>query len=652
MDSFRRTIWFILFLFLGEGLFAQSSEIFNKDDFEVEMPHLIVEGVTSNAALVCTDLDKLYLLDGKVETIVNGERVELIFDKDRAVVPMVFDRNEPMSLKVGGFTYVHEVTPMPIWLSIVPPLLVILLALVFKEVISSLLAGIVLGAALVAYYSTESIGIFRGMLSALDKYIVSAMTDSGHVSVILFSTIIGGIVAVISKNGGMQAVVDKISRRANSARSGQLATWFLGVGIFFDDYANTLVVGNTMRPLTDRLKISREKLSYIVDSTAAPIAAIALITTWIGAELGYIQSALDQINSTQINIDSNPYLIFLGSLKYSFYPVFALGFMLFLILRNRDFGPMYDAEIMARSGNKITSETGDKVDLEALDEFQPDEGVKFNMWNALIPIIAVVLGTVAGMLYTGAKASGSELIENDLPVGRMLSIIVGNSDSYQALLWASTLGLVVAILLSVFQKTLSFSRAITVSVDGFKTMLMAIVIIILAWSLGAVTEEMHTANFLADLAKGNLAVWAIPAVTFVLSAAVAFSTGSSWGTMAIIYPIMLPLSWVLCMEVQMDMPEAMEIFLNTTSCVLAGAVLGDHCSPISDTTILSSLATRCDHIQHVRTQLPYALTVGGVAILFTTISALFSPPWILSFLVGLGVLFLIVNFIGKPVPEN
>ncbi len=637
-------------VFITLSASAQDESIFTKDDFSVELPHLIVDGVESTGTLICKDLDKLYLLGNTAQAVINGERKPLTFEGGKADFKLTFDRSEPMSIKVGGFTFVKEITPMPLWLSILPPMLVIILALAFKEVVSSLIIGIFVGAMIATHYAIDSSGIFIGFLNSIDIYMVEAMADEGHVSVILFSTLIGGIVALISKNGGMQAVVDKISRRANSPKSGQMATWFLGVGIFFDDYANTLVVGNTMRPLTDRLKISREKLSYIVDSTAAPIAAIALITTWIGAELGYIQSALDQINAGESMIEGGPYIIFLGSLKYAFYPVFALVFMLILIQRGRDFGPMHKAEVNARKG--VIASNSKRIDSSELDEFAPQEGAKLNMWNGIIPILIVVLGTMLGLIYTGYMADPSVWSSEEFPFSRKLSIIIGNSDSYKGLLWASMLGLMAAVLLSVGRKTMSFVDAISASIDGFKTMVPAMVILILAWSLAALTEQMHTADYLTSMVEGRLAVWALPAVTFLLSAVVAFSTGSSWGTMAIIYPIMLPLAWGLSIESGMEAAAAMEIFLNTTSCVLAGAVLGDHCSPISDTTILSSLATRCDHLQHVKTQMPYALTVGLVAVLFTTFSALVSIPWLLNYIIGFGLLYLVISLLGKKVAAD
>ncbi len=481
---------------------------------------------------------------------------------------------------------------------------------------------------------------------------VDSLADTGHISVILFSMLIGGIVALISKNAGMQGVVDLVARRATSAKRGQLVTWFLGIAIFFDDYANTLVVGNTMRSLTDRLRVSREKLSYIVDSTAAPIAAIALITTWIGAELGYIENALQAIESSSTQAgtsnaltDQSPYAIFLGSLQYAFYPIFTLLFILFLIIQKRDFGPMYRAELDARK-NGLNTGSSSQTDMA---DFEPEPGIKPNFWNALIPIAIVVLGTVVGLIYTGYSAS----VWSDSSMGffQKVATTIGQSDSYKALLWSSAGGLIVALGLTSLKRLLSFGKSIEASLSGFKTMINAVVVLILAWSLAAVTDQMHTADFLAGLAEGKVAYWLIPAITFIISALVAFSTGSSWGTMAIVYPLMLPLGWELSMLESVPFEQAFQIFLNITSCVLAGSVLGDHCSPISDTTILSSLASRCDHIAHVRTQLPYALTVGIISVGYTTLTAVVDIPWYIVFPSGGIILYFIVKYIGREVPD-
>jgi Na+/H+ antiporter NhaC len=380
---------------------------------------------------------------------------------------------------------------------------------------------------------------------------------------------------------------------------------------------------------------------------------VALITTWIGAELGYIQGALATITENaqssglyDQSIDASAYSIFLGSLQYAYYPVFSLIFILLLIYLNKDFGPMLNAEKRARAGELQVSAVSGKSDLS---EFEPAEKARPRMINAILPIAVVILGTVAGLIYTGFDPA----VWNDesISFGKKLSLIIGNSDSYKALLWSSMAGLIVAVMMTVVQRTLTFSESIESSISGFKTMIDAIVILVLAWSLAALTDSMYTADFLAQLAVGNVAAWSVPAITFIMAAMVAFSTGSSWGTMAIVYPLMLPLSWQLSIESGLSPAMSLALFYNVTSCVLAGAVLGDHCSPISDTTILSSLATQCDHIAHVRSQMPYALTVGVVSVIFTVLVALFSIPWYLVFPLGTALLFLIIRFIGKDVPE-
>lgn len=621
-------------------------EGFTKDDFALSAPTLFVKGIQHEVELTCLSPEKLGPYGQVLPIVVNGQKVNARFVNHTALIPVVFDRVEPFSLKAGGFTHVSTVRPMPLWWSVVPPLLVIVLALVFREVVGSLLGGIFTGAMVTGYYSTGSwAGMGRGFFTAIDGYLVDALYDRGHISVILFSTVIGGIVALISKNGGMQAVVNRVSRKARNAQSGQLATWFLGVAIFFDDYANTLVVGNTMRSITDRLRISREKLAYIVDSTAAPVAAIALITTWIGAELGYIQGALDTISTGEgPTVEMGAYSVFLHSLEYAFYPIFALALILIIVFSGRDYGPMFKAEIKARLDEGVQNTAGGPAET---DEFAPVEGAPFRMANALIPIAIVVFGTMAGLFVTGYDSTVWS--DPELGFGARLSVTIGDSDSYQALLWSSVCGLIAAVLLTTFQGIMSYGKAIETSIDGFKSMVNAVVILILAWALAALTKEMYTADYLAGLAGDAIAPWAIPAIAFVIAAVVSFSTGSAWGTMAIVYPLMLPLTWELSIASGLAPEEALPLFFNVTSCVLAGAVLGDHCSPISDTTILSSLATRCDHMAHVRTQLPYALTAGAVAIAFTTLSAVASVPWYLNFPLGIALLIGIVRVLGRRV---
>ena len=534
----------------------------------------------------------------------------------------------------------YQTHTIPLWWSIIPPLLAIVMALLFKEVIISLAAGIWLGALVLYGFSLEN--LFVALLRMVDTYVLYAIVDSGRMSVIIFSLLIGGMVAIISRNGGMAGVVQKLSKYAKSSQKASFITYILGIGIFFDDYANTLIVGNTMKPVTDRFRISREKLAYLVDSTAAPVAAIALVTTWIGAELGYIDEALGRID-----VETSAYAVFLNSLQYAFYPIFTLFFIFLLIRSNRDFGSMRQAEMRAREKGEVFRQELNHDDLmpdESLKTMDPVKGIQYRWTNAVIPILATVVVTIGGLFYTGYDATtwaeASTFFNG-------LSLTIGNADSYSALIWGSFVGVFLAIVLSKVTRTLNIRLSIEAMMEGFKTMLPAIVILILAWALADITRDMHTAAFLKQLWSPELSPVFIPAITFLLAALVAFSTGSSWGTMAILYPLLLPATYQIAASAGFEHGEIMPLFYNVVSCILAGSVLGDHCSPISDTTILSSLSADCHHIDHVRTQLPYALSVGGVAIFFGTLPAAFGiPSWIL-FPVGIGMLVLIVRYLGK-----
>ncbi|WP_051568427.1 Na+/H+ antiporter NhaC family protein [Crocinitomix catalasitica] len=564
---------------------------------------------------------------------------------------------------------------IPLWTSILPPLIAIFLALIFKEVVFSLISGIFIGSAIIGFYADGFIGIFSGFFTVIDTYIIGALNDSGHLSVIVFSILIGGIVAIISRNGGMQGIVNRITKYANTVRNGQLATWCLGLAIFFDDYANTLVVGNTMRPVTDRLKISREKLAYIVDSTAAPVSAIAFVTTWIGAELGYIASGVEGINANGEVISEGVYSIFLNSLVYSFYPILTLFFVFYLIIRQKDFGPMLKAERRARIGEVINPEVNN-ADLTEIEDLKPVSGIKYRAFNAVIPVGIIVFGTMLGLMFTGFDSLKNELLGGHPELNlnswgdtwsnmslldgspdsftRKLGTLIGASDSYAALLWSSLSALVFAIFLTVGQRIMKLEETVNTAVSGFKTMISAILILILAWALASVTEDMHTAEFLTGLIGDSISPWLIPAITFILAAVVAFSTGSSWSTMALVYPIILPAAWAIATSdtYAYEYADAMALFYNTVSAVLAGAVLGDHCSPISDTTILSSLASGSNHIDHVRTQIPYALTVGLISVVMGTILSALGLHPLLGMLLGGIAIVLVIELFGKPSDNN
>lgn len=656
----------------------QHEHLFTDETVQIEIADITVTGIATDIVIqLAPSLQEV----ARAEMEINGKNRMVEFEDGRAEISVTPQQSrETITLRLHEYQREINLHSIPLWLSIVPPLIAILLALLFKEVIVSLFIGTFAGAAIIEYFHQDSFlgGIGSGLLEVIDTYFLRALYDPGdpgfgHISVIVFSLLIGGVVAIISRNGGMQGVVNRISVYAKSPRSGQFATWLLGVIIFFDDYANTLVVGNTMRSVTDRLRISREKLAYLVDSTAAPVAALAFITTWIGAELGYIESGITGLDGFPEGV--GPYSIFLHSLAYSFYPILTLIFMLILIYTGRDIGPMYEAEVRTRTTGVLGRPPEGKGNLihdDDLDEFQPVPGAIPKAYNAIIPILVLISGVLIGMISTGMSATHDALVEAGARLAdtgwgstwremallsetgkagsfRKLGILIGNSDSYYALLWASLSAVIVAIAITVGQRIMKLNEAVDTMTNGFKAMFGAVIILVLAWSLALVTADMHTADFLTRLLEGNISIVLIPMLTFILGGLVAFATGSSWGTMAILYPLMIPTAWKIAADAGIPPEEAMSILYNVVSAVLAGSVLGDHCSPISDTTILSSLATSCNHIDHVRTQLPYALIVGGVAILLGTLPASLGVPGWITFPVCVGTLIGIVRVFGKEV---
>lgn len=631
---------YLAFFFLAIGLTSQSQNTDKlPEPIDAAIPFIVVQHIPFNI-----DLEIAGLPPGDTVLMIRvGDEAKEVQLKDgKGSISHTLHKKSKLTIQYEADSVQKPVSPIPLWMSILPPLIAILFALLFREVFSALFAGLLVGTTILHIYSGSNIilAIFQGIFTIADTYLLEAMLDRGHLSIIIFSMLIGAMVNLITRNGGMKGVVNLLSKYANTPRSGQFFTWLMGILIFFDDYANTLVVGNTMRPVTDRLKISREKLAYLVDSTAAPIASIAFVTTWIGAELSYIQDGINMIG-----LEENAYMIFFNSLAYSFYPVFTLIFILFIIYRGVDYGPMLTAERKARIAEKI-EEDEDNSFSNDINNLEVDENIRARWYNAFIPVLVIILGTLAGLMTTGWDAAVWE--NENIAFGRKISETIGNADSYTALLWSSLSGVLVALALTIGQRLLSLKKSIDSLINGFRTMLTAILILVLAWSVALITEHMHTATFISNIMlEMSLSPYLVPAITFILSALVSFSTGSSWGTMAILYPLILPASWLISQNYGMDYISSMEIFYNVVACVLTGSVLGDHCSPISDTTILSSLASSCNHIEHVRTQLPYALTVGIVAVFFGTLPAAYGISSFILFPLGLILLYITQWVLGR-----
>jgi len=552
----------------------------------------------------------------------------------------------PLQVRAGDFVQEISRPFAPGWFSILPPLVAIVLALIFKEVITALLAGIWLGALAVAGYNP-----LQATGRLIDQYVVPALgnTDSGHTQIVVFSLLLGGMVGIISRNGGTLGVVRAVAPLARNRRRGKVATMLAGLGIFFDDYANTLVVGNTMRPITDGLKVSREKLAYLVDSTAAPVAALVPVSTWVGYEVSLIAGGLDAAAGEATGADAaflaglSPYTVFIETIPYLFYPLLALAFVFLTSYMNRDFGPMARAEARAASGGGILR-PGSRPAAEISESFvEAREGVSPRWWNAGVPVLTVVLVVLGGLYTSGRAAVGADASLRD---------IFGAADPFVTLLWGSLSGCLVAAVLSISQRLLDVKECVDAWLGGIKAMMIAMVILTLAWSLGAVTQDVGTAGYLSGLlTRIEFPLFLLPTLVFITSGAMAFATGTSWTTMAILIPLVIPLTVSLAGGTGFADGSVYGILLATTSSVLAGAIWGDHCSPISDTTVLSSTAAACDHVDHVRTQLPYAVLVGVVGLLLGSLgTALGLPTW-LALALGVAVLALCLRTFGTPIEE-
>ncbi|MGA0432624.1 MAG: Na+/H+ antiporter NhaC family protein [Luminiphilus sp.] len=520
---------------------------------------------------------------------------------------------------------------IPGWISILPPLLAIGMALLLRSVLPALMFGLWLGAWALQGMSLE--GVFYGLLASFEVYVVNAVADRDHVTIMLFTFMIAGMVGVISRNGGMRGIVEWIIKGANTARRGQLAVWSLGLVIFFDDYSNTLVVGNTSRSITDRLRISREKLAYIVDSTAAPIATVALVTTWIGYQVSLIGDATANLDGLELSA----YSIFLNSILYSFYPFMAILLMVLVITTGREFGPMLAAERRARVSGITTPPVTSTVGQDDEAALAMKDGIRPSAVNALVPVLVMIVGILAGLYITGE--------------GDTISDIIGTANSYQALMWASLLSAFTAVLMTALQRLLTLDEIVDAWVSGARFTFIAMIILVLAWSMSEISRELHTADFLIASLGDSLPAPALPATVFVLAAFTAFSTGSSWGAMGILLPLVLPLCWAIMNSQGVAGADDLHILYASVSGVLAGAVWGDHCSPISDTTVMSSLSAGCDHIEHVRTQLPYALLAGATALLCGTLPTSLGLPWWVGMLLAGAATALGLRWLGETVED-
>ena len=582
---------------------------------------------------------RLLAADGTVLGVGQAPPVGQVVFRD---VVIASDAQLPLRVIAGAATETITRPVIPGWFSLIPPLVAIALALVFREVVSSLFAGVWLGAILLAGFNP-----LTGLLDSIGRFIQPALADGDHASIVVFSLLLGGMVGIMARMGGTRAIVDAVTPLATTRRRGLFATWVAGLAIFFDDYANTLIVGNTMRPLTDKLKISREKLAYIVDSTAAPVTVIVFVSTWVGFEIGLIGDALRIAAAQQAadpayaqTIESvSPFAVYLHSVPYLFYPLLAIFAVGIFIWTGRDFGPMLAAERRAVSGGGLHAPGAQLAsDPNATLGDVPD-GAPLRWWNGALPVVTVVVVVVWGLWATGAKALGPN-------EERTLSTVLGAADPFVSLLWGSLAGCVVGVLLAVGQRILTLKQTIDAWASGLRAMVLAMVILVLAWSLGNVTTSLGTASFLSTVLSDRLALELVPVTVFFVAALISFATGTSWATMAILFPLVVPL--VVSMEGNIDFSGGHEyrMLLASIASVMAGSIFGDHCSPISDTTVLSSTASGCDHMDHVRTQLPYAVVIALVTMVLGNLATAYGVPVWVALLLSAVTMWVIIRFVG------
>ena len=500
---------------------------------------------------------------------------------------------------------VYEPSMYASFWSLVPPLVAIVLALITKEVYSSLLVGIVIGG---LFYSGFS---FEGTLNHVYKEgFVAVLSDAYNVGILIFLVVLGAMVSLMNKAGGSAAFGRFAKKKIKNRVGAQLATMFFGVLIFIDDYFNCLTVGSVMRPVTDENKVSRAKLAYLIDATAAPVCIIAPISSWAAAVSGSVEGA-------------DGFSLFLKAIPYNFYALFTLAMILGLIFMKFDFGPMARHERNAQKGDLFSE--AEKAKTEQTEEIP--ENAKGKVIDLILPILILIVCCIIGLIYTGGFFSGAGLITAFSDCNAAYGLAIG-----------SIVAIIITVIVYLIRRVLSFKECMASLPEGFKAMVPAILILTFAWTLKAMTDSLGAKQFVGAFMKESAEsmMMLLPAIIFLVGCFLAFSTGTSWGTFGILIPIVTHVF-------ESTNPELMVISI---SACMAGAVCGDHCSPISDTTIMASAGAQCNHVNHVSTQLPYAMLVAAVSFVTYIIAGFTQSAWI-SLPVGFVLLFAVLFVVKK-----
>ncbi|MBC2607392.1 Na+/H+ antiporter NhaC family protein [Pelagicoccus albus] len=526
----------------------------------------------------------------------------------------------------------REVQLIGHWTSLLPPLLAVMIAAFFRTMVGALISAFAVG----SFLSYGLNPLSTAVLGTYDFLIRPAVSEFS-ILIILFLVTLVGMVHVMSASGGLDGLVKVVERLAKGRRRTKVAIALSGLLIFFDDYSNTVVVGSTMQKLSDRWKISREKLAYLVDSTTAPVAGLALLSTWVAFEI-YLLSDV----AAETGVGLSGYGMLVEMLPLRFYCIGTLIFVFMTSASGLDFGPMLNAERRAYLEGKVFADDQNILGFQSADS--DNSKTKPNWINAALPIGILVFSIVFGILILGIVRLRAAGLEYSLGSMEGIRLIFGaavydpsgesDAGAMPVMLISSLLAGGVAILLPIYQKALKAEEVVQSYVKSFSTMWMAIFILAMAWSMREVCESLGTAQYLVGMLGESMPIWMLPLLTFFVAAVMSFATGTSWGTMGILIPILMPLA----VELGALEPSHFIVYLLTAAAILDGAIFGDHCSPISDTTVLSSISSGCDHIAHVNTQLYYALATVLFSCVFGYLSVSHGMPvWTFYILYPLSV---------------
>lgn len=507
-------------------------------------------------------------------------------------------------------------------LSLLPPVIAIVLALVTRNVIPALFAGVWLGATMIHDWNP-----LMGLYASFGEFIIPSVGDEWSATVLIYCGLFGVLIAFLQKSGGAHAIAHAISDKVKTPRGAQGSTFLFGIIIFFEDYFNALTVGSVMRSVTDKMRVSREKLAYIVDSTSAPMCLLAPVSTWVVFVMGLIGAQFVELGMT-----GSEYMTYIFTIPFNFYSILALALVAIIVFMKWDFGPMAKAEYRARTTGEVIREGAEPPSDDQMDEVSFAEDFIPKKRNMIVPI-AVLIGLIPPLFLWTGGFPGNDFVT-----------AIGEADGGKSILISAFTAGIVALVMGMQQKLFSFKEAMSLYVSGFKSMMLVYIILTLAWSIGSVTSELGTAAYIVDFAEQTTSPAIIPVLLFFIGAIVAFTTGTSYGTFAIMIPIAMPLADT--MDISMYLAIA---------AVLSGGIFGDHCSPISDTTILSSAGSASDHIDHVNTQIPYAITAGISGIISFLIAGITGSA-ILSIIVGI-IALLVMAFVlnrvwGQKIPKE